>query len=94
MLQFLGREGLLSNEKYEQLADLEELDPDTLKDVIVSSEFGQGISFLLRTLRSLRHTLQSLLEDLTQSGGSSAASQVAAIPRRIIASKCDSSGRI
>ena len=64
ILQSLVREDLLSKEQYEQLADLEELDQDTLKDVIISSKIGQGVSFLPRTLSSLRHTLQSLLKDI------------------------------
>ena len=63
------REGLLSNEQFERLAELEE-EPDmqTIKEVITSTKIGKGLNFLPRTLSSLRYALQSLLEDLKESG--------------------------
>ena len=55
ILQSPVREDLLSDEQYEQLVELEELDLETLKDVIISSKTGQRLSFPPRS--SLRHTL-------------------------------------
>ena len=70
ILKALVREGLLSDEQFERLAELEDDDPDmqTIKEIITETKIGEGLNFLPRTLSSLRYALQSLLEDLKESG--------------------------
>ena len=51
----------------------------TIKEVITGTKIGEGLQFLPRTLRSLRYTLQSLLEDLKESGSAFLKSKITAI---------------
>ena len=69
VLKMLVREGLLSDDQFESLTELEEPDLQTIKEVITDTKVGDGLNLLPRTLSSLRHTLQSLLKDLKESGG-------------------------
>ena len=80
ILKTLVREGLLSNEQFERLPQLEE-DPDmqTIKEVITSTKIGEGLNVLPRNLSSLRYPLQSLLEDLKESGSAFLKSKLAVI---------------
>ena len=64
----LVREGHLSDEQFEQLAELQDPDLHTIKEVITNTKFGEGLKFLPRTISNLRHTLQSLLTELKESG--------------------------
>ena len=67
VLKTLVREGHLSGEQFEQLAELEDPDLYTIKEVITETKVGEGLKFLPRTISNLRHTLQSLLGELKES---------------------------
>ena len=47
VLKTLVREEHLSGEQFEQLAELEDLDLDTIKEVITETKVGEGIKFYL-----------------------------------------------
>ena len=79
ILKMLVREGLLSNDQFESLKELEEPDVQAIKEVITNTKVGDGLNMLPRTLSSLRHTLHSLLKYLKESGGTFLKSKVIAI---------------
>ena len=68
VLKTLVRAGHLSDEQFEQLAELEDPDLHTIKEEITDTKFGEGLKFLPRTISNLRYTLQSLLTELKESG--------------------------
>ena len=57
ILQMLVREGLLSNEQFKQLGELEDPAFEKITEVIMDTKIEQGLNFLPRTIRNLRHTL-------------------------------------
>ena len=79
VLKTLVREGHLSDEQFEQLAELEDPDLHTIKEVITDTKVGEGLKFLPRTITNLRHTLQSLLTELEESGNAFIKSKITAI---------------
>ena len=68
VLKTLVREGHLSDEQFEQLAEFEDPDLHIIKEVITNTKVGEGLKFLPRIIGNLRHTLQSLLTELNESG--------------------------
>ena len=75
----LVREGLLSDEQFKQLSELEDPDVEKITEVIMDTKIGQGLNFLPRTLSNLRHTLHSLLAELEENGSELIKSKVASI---------------
>ena len=56
VLKTLVREGHLSDEQFEQLAELEDPDLHTIKEVITNTKVGEGLKFLPRTMAYYKHT--------------------------------------
>ena len=54
VLKTLVREGHLSDEQFERLAELEDPDLHTIKEVITDTKVGEGLKFLPRTISNLR----------------------------------------
>ena len=79
ILQMLVREGLLSDEQFKQLGELEDPDLNKITEVIMDTKIGQGLNFLPRTISKLRHTLHSLLTELEENGSEFIKSKVASI---------------
>ena len=79
MLKTLVREGHLSDEQFEQLAEMEDPDLHTIKEVITDTKVGEWLKFLPRTISNLRYTLQSLLAELKESGSTLLKSKITAI---------------
>ena len=79
VLKTLVSEGYLSGEQFEQLAELEDPDLHTIKEVITNTKIGEGLKFLPKTISNLRHTLQSLLTELKESGSTLLKSKITAI---------------
>ena len=79
VLKTLVREEHLSDDQFEQLAELEDPDLETIKEVITETKLGEGLKFLPRTIKNLRHTLQSLLGELKESGNAFLKSKITAI---------------
>ena len=84
VLKTLVREEHLSDEQFEQLAELEDADLDTIKAVITETKIGEGLKFLPRTIINLRHTLQSLLAELKESGNAFLKSKITAIMEELL----------
>ena len=84
VLKTLVREGHLSDEQFEQLAELEDPDLHTIKEVITNTKVGEGLKFLPRTISNLRHTLQSLLTELKESGSALLKSKITAIMEELL----------
>ena len=84
VLKTLVREEHLSEEQFEQLAELEEPDLDTIKAVITETKVGEGLKFLPRTISNLRHTLQSLLAELKESGNEFLKSKKTAVMEELL----------
>ena len=84
VLKTMVREEHLSGEQFEQLADLEYLDLDTIKEVITETKVGEGLNFLPRTIANLRYTLQSLLAELKESGNAFLKSKITAIMEELL----------
>ena len=61
ILKALVREKLLSEEQYEKLAKLEDLDLPTISQIISATKVGRGLSFLPRKVSDLRNSLHSSL---------------------------------
>ena len=78
-LQLLICEGLLSDEQFKQLGELEDPDFEKIIEVIMDAQIGQGLNFLLRTISKLRHTLHSLLTELEENVPEFIKSKVASI---------------
>ena len=68
LLKTLLREGHLSDEQFERLAEMEDPDLHTIKEVITDTKVGEGLKFLPRTMSNLLHTLRSLLAELKEGG--------------------------
>ena len=79
ILQMLVREGLLSDEQFKQLGELEDPDFEKTTEVIMDTKIGKGLNFLPRTICNLRHTLHSLLKELEENGSDFIKSEVASI---------------
>ena len=79
VLKTLVPEGHLSDEQFEQLAELEDPDLHTIKEVITNTKVGEALKFLPRTISNLCHTLQSLLTELIESGSTLLKSKITAI---------------
>ena len=79
ILQMLVREGLLSDEQFKQLGELEDPDLEKITEIIMDTKIGQGLNFLPRTISKLRHTLHSLLIELEENGSEFIKSKVASI---------------
>ena len=79
VLKTLVREGHLSDEQFEQLAELEDPDLHIIKEVITNTKVGEGLKFLPRTISNLRHTLQSLFTKLKESGSTLLKSKITTI---------------
>ena len=78
VLSALVREGHLSDEQFERLAELEDPDLPTIKEVTTNTKVGGGLKFLPRTISNLRYTLQSLLTELKESGSATLKSKITA----------------
>ena len=77
----LSQEGLISDEQFEELKDLENTEVEEISNVLKGVKIGQGISFLPTTMSFLRYTLGRLwkagvkdkilpvLEELLRRGG-------------------------
>ena len=79
ILQMLVREGLLSDEQFKQLGELEDPGLEKITEVTMDTKIGQGLNFLPRTISKLRHTLHSLLAELEENGSEFIKSKVASI---------------
>ena len=79
ILQVLVREGVLSDEKFKQLGELEDPDFERITEVIMDTKIGQGLNFLPRIICKLRHTLHSLLKELEEDRSELINSKVASI---------------
>ena len=84
VLKTLVREGHLSDEQFEQLAELEDPDLHTIKEVITDTKVGEGLKFLPRTISNLRYTLQSLLTELKESGSALLKPKISAIMEELL----------
>ena len=61
ILEQLTREGLLSQEQFEKLEDLKQVDLPRVIDIIKETKIGHGIKFLPSTLPDLKNRLHLLL---------------------------------
>ena len=84
VLKTLVREEHLSDEQFERLAELEDPDLHTIKEVITDTKVGEGLRFLPRTISNLRYTLQSLLAELKESGSAALKSKITAIMEELL----------
>ena len=73
----LVREGLLSDEQFKKLGELEDPDLEKIAEVIADTKIGQGLNFPPRTISKLRHTLHPLLTELDENGSKFIKSKVA-----------------
>ena len=87
LLKTLVREGHLSDEQFEQLAELEDPDLHIIKEVITNTKVGEGLKFLPKTISNLRYTLQSLLTELKESGSTLLKSKIIAIMEELLRRK-------
>ena len=71
ILQMLVREGLLSDEQFKQLGELEDPDFEKITEVIKDTKMGQGLNFLPRTISKLRPTLHPYWQNWKKMGPSS-----------------------
>ena len=78
VLKTLFREGHRSVEQFERLAELEDPDLHTIKEVITDTNVGEELKILPRTISNLRYTLQSLLTELKESGSAVLKSKITA----------------
>ena len=83
ILQMLVREGLLSDEQFKQLSELEDPDLEKITELIMDTKIGQGLNFLPPTISKLRHTLHSLLTELGENGSEFIKSKVASILEKL-----------
>ena len=58
--KLLVREGLISDEQFEELENLENTEIEKISSILKSTKGGQGISFLPTTMADLRYTLGQL----------------------------------
>ena len=79
LLQMSVREGLLSDEQFKQLGELEDPDFEKITEVIMDTKIRQGLNFLPWTISKLRHTLHSLMTELEENGPEFIKSKVASI---------------
>ena len=56
----LEREGLISDEQFEQLGELENTEIEKISSILKGTKIGQGVSFLPTTMTALRYTLGEL----------------------------------
>jgi len=63
ILEQLTREGLLSNDQFEKLDALKEVDLPRVVDIIKETKIGHGIKFLPSTVPDLKERLHHLLTD-------------------------------
>ena len=57
------REGLISDEQFEELNNLENTELEEISNILKGTKSGQGISFLPTSLADLRYTLGKLWTD-------------------------------
>ena len=57
VLKTLVREGHLSDEQFERLAELEDPDLHTIKEVITDKKVGEGLKFLPRTISNFSNVI-------------------------------------
>ena len=58
--KILVREGLISDEQFEELGELENTEIEKISSILKGTKIGQGISFLPTTLSALRYTFGQL----------------------------------
>ena len=58
--KILIREGLISDEQFEELENLNNTEIERISSVLKSAKIGQGVSFLPTTLAALRYTFGQL----------------------------------
>ena len=59
-MENLVREGLISDEQFEELGKLENTEIEKISNVLKGVKIGQGISFLPTTMAALRYTFGQL----------------------------------
>ena len=79
ILKALVREKLLSEEQYEKLVKLEDMDLPTISQIISATKVGRVLSFLPRKVSDLRNSLHSLLMGIAESGHSMIQDKLAAL---------------
>ena len=84
VLKTLVNEGHISDVQFEQLAELEDPDLNTIKNVIIDTRVGGGLKFLPRTISNLRYTLQSLLMELKEDASAAIKSKITAIMEELL----------
>ena len=84
VLKTLVREEHLSNDQFERLAELKDPVLDSIKKVITDTKVGEGLKFLPITISNLRHTLQSLLTELKESGSTFLKSKITATMEELL----------
>ena len=67
-LRQLASEDLLSDEQYEKLMEIEEMDLPMVVDIVKETKVGQGVKFLPRVMDSLKKRLPLLLEEMVETG--------------------------
>ena len=70
ILQALVREELLSEEQYEKLTKMENMDLPAIAQIINDTKVGRGLPFLPRKVSDLRNSLHSLLTGIAEGGNS------------------------
>ena len=58
--KILVREGLISDEQFEQLVELKNTEIEKISSILKGTKIGQGIPFLPTTLAALRYTFGQL----------------------------------
>ena len=57
------REGLISDEQFEKLSELENTELKEISSILKGTKIGQGISFLPTTMSALRYTFGKLWKE-------------------------------
>ena len=64
----MAREGLISEEQFEKLSELENTEIETIATILKDAKIGQGIPFLPTTLTDLRAKFGTLWKEFTKDG--------------------------
>ena len=81
------REELLSEERFEKLAKLEDLDLPAVALIIKNIKIGQGLKFLPSKMNDLVKSLQTLLTELFETGRSAVRTNLRAVLEELLQRK-------
>jgi hypothetical protein len=84
VLKQLVKEELISDDQFDKLVELEELDLPTIAKIIRETKIGQGLKFLPKTIGNLTKSLQAGLEELVDTGSSVLKSKLAGVLEELL----------